>query len=114
MSLTDRQLVITNRIAEKVSKKYPEVMFGLLAYGPTTRPPVREKLHPNVVPQLAPITYSRAHPMTDDAVPDNKEFRALIEGWGKAARHVSVYFYAWFLAEPSAPNPIRRTSRKPG
>jgi hypothetical protein len=106
VSLTDRLLVLCNRVAEKVSKKYPDVMFGMLAYGPTTRPPVREKVHPAVVPQLAPITYSRAHPMTDDAVPDNKEFRALIEGWGKAAKYTSVYFYAYFLAEPSAPNPM--------
>jgi len=63
-------------------------------------------VHPNLVPQLAPITYSRAHPMTMDEVPDNKELRHLIEGWGKAARMTSVYFYAWFLAEPSAPNPM--------
>jgi hypothetical protein len=106
VSLTDRQLVISNRVAERVCAKYPDVLFGMLAYGPSTRPPVREKVHPNIVPQIAPITYSRSHPMTMDEVPDNKELRALIEGWGKAAKMTSVYFYAWFLAEPSAPNPM--------
>ena len=106
VSLTDRMLVLCNRIAGSIGEKYPDVLFGMLAYGPTTRPPVREKVHPNLVPQLAPITYSRAHPMTMDEVPDNKELRHLIEGWGKAARMTSVYFYAWFLAEPSAPNPM--------
>ena len=106
VSLTDRMLVLGNRIASAIGKKHPDVLFGMLAYGPTTRPPVREKVHPNLVPQLAPITYSRAHPMTMDEVPDNKELRHLVEGWGKAARMTSVYFYAWFLAEPSAPNPM--------
>lgn len=106
VSLTDRMLVLGNRIADKVSKQYPDTLFGMLAYGPTTRPPVREKVHPNLVPQLAPITYSRSHPMTDDNVPDNKEFRYLVEGWGRAAKMTSVYFYGWFLAEPSAPNPM--------
>lgn len=106
VSLTDRLLVLCNRVADRVTKKYPDVLFGVLAYGPTTRPPVRERVHPNIVPQLAPITYSRAHPMTDDAVPDNKQFRALVEGWGKASKQTSVYFYGWFLAEPVAPNPM--------
>jgi len=108
VSLTDRQLVISNRVATRIGAQYPNVLFGMLAYGPSTRPPVREKVHPNIVPQIAPITYSRSHPMTMDEVPDNKELRALIEGWGKAAKMTSVYFYAWFLAEPSAPNPMIR------
>jgi hypothetical protein len=106
VSLTDRLLFLSNHVAERVVEKYPNVLFGMLAYGPTTRPPVREKVHPNIVPQIAPITYSRAHPMNMDEVPDNKELRALIEGWGKAAKMTSVYFYGWFLAEPSAPNPM--------
>ncbi|HEV7403587.1 MAG TPA: DUF4838 domain-containing protein, partial [Chthoniobacteraceae bacterium] len=106
VSLTDRQLVISNRVAARIGAQYPNVLYGMLAYGPSTRPPVREKVHPNIVPQIAPITYSRAHPMTMDEVPDNKELRALIEGWGKAAKMTSIYYYAWFLAEPSAPNPM--------
>lgn len=106
VSLTDRLLVLCNRVAERVTAKHPDVLFGMLAYGPTTRPPVREKVHSNIVPQIAPITYSRAHPMTDDNVPDNRQLRALVEGWGRAARSTSVYFYAWFLAEPAAPNPM--------
>lgn len=106
-SLTDRLLVLCNRVAERLDKKHPDVLFGMLAYGPTTRPPVREKVHRNIIPQLAPITYSRAHPMTMDEVPDNRQLRDLVEGWGKAAQGgTSVYFYAWFLAEPAAPNPM--------
>lgn len=105
-SITDRFLVLCNRVAERVTAKQPDVLFGVLAYVQYTRPPKREKVHPSVVPQIAPITYSRAHPMTDDRVPGNKDLRYIIEGWGKAAKMISVYFYAWFLAEPVAPNPM--------
>ena len=34
------------------------------------------------------------------------KLRALVEGWGKKARMTSMYFYGWFLAEPTAPNPM--------
>jgi hypothetical protein len=106
ISITDRLMVLCNRIAERVTTQEPDVLFGMLAYANYTRPPVREPVHPAIVPQIAPITYSRAHPMTDDRVPGNPELRYLVEGWGQKARATSVYFYGWFLAEPSAPNPM--------
>jgi len=105
-SITDRLLWFCNRIADRITRKYPDVLFGMLAYGPSNRPPVREKVHPNIIPQIAPITYSRAQPWTDDGEPNNKAMRRLLEGWGKAAKATSYYFYGWFLAEPSAPNPF--------
>src|SRR5262249_39044042 len=106
VSKTDRLMVLCNRVAEKVVPQYPHVKFGVLAYVDYTRPPVREKVHPSVVPEIAPITFSRAQPMTDDGEPNNKALRALVEGWGKAASATSYYFYGWFLAEASAPNPM--------
>ena len=108
VSITDRFMVLTNRIIGRVTAKHPDALFGVLAYVNYTRPPVREKVHPNFVPQIAPITYARAHPMNDDRVPDNKELRHIVEGWGAKARMTSHYFYGWFLAEPVAPNPMIR------
>lgn len=105
-SLTDRLMVLCNRIAEKVHAKHPDILFGMLAYAQYTRAPVREKVHPSIVPQIAPITYTRAHPVTDDNVPGNKDLRVLIENWGKKAKYTSIYYYGWFLAEPSAPHPM--------
>lgn len=106
VSITDRLLVLCNRIISKVDRQYPDLLYGMLAYSQYVRPPVREKVPPNLVPQLAPITYARAHPMTDDCVPANKTLRDAVEGWGKAAKMVSYYFYGWFLAETTAPNPM--------
>ena len=106
VSKTDRLMVLANRVAVAVTAKHPNVKFGLLAYVDYTRPPVREKVHPAVVPMIAPITFSRAHPMTDEGEPNNKGLRFLVEGWGKAVPATSYYFYAYNLAEVSAPNPM--------
>lgn len=106
ISKTDRLLVLCNRVAEKVAAKHPNIKLGFLAYADYTRPPVREKVHPNLVPQIAPITFSRAHPMNDDGEPNNKVLRYLVEGWGKIVPATSYYFYGYNLAEVSTPNPM--------
>jgi hypothetical protein len=107
-SITDRLLVFVNRIAARVNARQPDLLFGVLAYVQYTRPPVREKVNPSVVPQIAPITYSRSHPMNDDRVPGNAELRAIVEGWGKKAKRTSHYFYGYYLAEPLGPQPMLR------
>lgn len=106
VSLTDRLMVLCNRIATKVTAKQPDVLFGMLAYAQYIRPPVREKLHPNIVPQIAPIALCRYHSMTDDTAHGAKELRYLVEGWAKASKEISMYCYAYNLAETSAPMPM--------
>lgn len=108
VSITDRYLHFCNRIAERVTKKYPDVLFGFLAYVQYTRPPLREKVHPNLVPQIAPITYCRAHSMLSTNCPSRPLVRAIAEGWGKKARHVSYYNYMFHLAEVAVPYPMMR------
>ena len=106
ISKTDRLIVLANRVAERVTKQFPNVKFGILAYVDYTRPPVREKVHPAVVPQIAPITFSRGQPMNDDGEPNNGAMRALVNGWAKAVPATSYYYYAYNLAEAATPNPM--------
>lgn len=103
---TDRLMVLCNRVATTVTAKHPHVKFGVLAYVDYTRPPVREKPHAAIVPQIAPITFSRAHPMNDPGEPNNPSLRHLVEGWGKVVPATSYYFYGYYLAEVSSPNPM--------
>lgn len=49
VSLTDRMVYFYNAIAEKVAAKYPNVLFTGQAYSIYRSPPVRHKLHPNIV-----------------------------------------------------------------
>jgi len=105
-SITDRYVKFCNIVAEKVTAKYPGVKLGFLAYVQYTQPPVREKLHPALVPMFAPINWCRAHAMTDNC-PSRPRVKAMIEGWGKASPGgVSYYNYMFNLAEYSVPYPM--------
>lgn len=58
VSLTDRMFTFYNRIAEKVAKEYPDVLFAGQAYSVYSAPPVRTKLHPNIVIRYVGISYA--------------------------------------------------------
>lgn len=106
VSSTDRYVNFCNRIAERVAQKHPNVLLGFLAYVQYTRPPVREKLHPNLVPEIAPITYCRAHAFTDASCPSRSMIRDIVRGWGKASKQVAYYNYMFHLAEVAVPYPM--------
>jgi hypothetical protein len=109
VSITDRYVWFCNRIAERVTKKYPDVLLGFLAYVQYTRPPVREKPHPSLVPHIAPITYCRAHTMLQtDLCPSRAMIRPIVEGWGRIVKNVSYYNYMFHLAEVTVPYPMMR------
>ena len=106
VSITDRYIHFCNRIAERVVARHPRVKLGFLAYVQFTRPPKREKLHPALIPQLAPITYCRAHTVNDANCASRQSLRAILEGWGKVSQNIAMYEYAYHLAEVSAPFPM--------
>lgn len=108
ISITDRYIVFCNRIVERVAKKYPDVLFGFLAYVHYTRPPVREVPHPNLVPEIAPITYCRAHACTSENCPSRPQIKPIIEGWSKVAKRIAYYNYMYNLAEVTVPYPMIR------
>ena len=104
-SITDRYIHFANRIAERVAKKHPGVKLGFLAYVQFTRPPLREKLHPILIPQLAPITYCRAHTLDDPTCPSRQQLKPILQGWGKSSKNIAMYEYYFHLAEVAAPFP---------
>ncbi len=108
ISITDRYIVFCNRIVERVVAKYPDVQFGFLAYVQYTRPPVREIPHPNLVPEIAPITYCRAHAMTADNCPSRAILKPIVEGWRKVTKRFAYYNYMFHLAEVAVPYPMIR------
>jgi len=105
-SISDRLVHFCNQIAERVVQKHPDVVFGMLAYVQYTRPPLRQKVHPNIIPQIAPITYCRAHSMADPNCPSRLQLRKILEGWAKVCPRLAFYEYGYNLAEVSAPNPM--------
>ena len=105
-SVTDRLILLANRVAERVGKKYPDVKFGVLAYVNYSMPPVKQDVHPNVVPVIAPIDFNRHHPMTWPDHPNEYWLRDMVEGWGEKSSRLGAYWYGMNLAELSAPNPF--------
>jgi hypothetical protein len=57
-SLTDRYVHYWNAIAERVVKVHPRLLFVIDAYSVYATPPVREKLHPNLVVRYVPSSPS--------------------------------------------------------
>lgn len=109
ISITDRYIVLCNQIAERVTKKYPDVRFGFLAYVQYTRPPVREKLHPSLIPEIAPINYCRTHcAIGEHTCASRENIRHIVEGWGKTTEQIAYYNYMFHLAEVTAPYPMIR------
>jgi hypothetical protein len=105
-SLTDELLVIANRVAQSVSREHPDARLGLLVYDRYARPPLREPVHPNLIPVLAPINYCRTHPISDQNCPGAAELRKAVEDWALRSSALAYRSYTFNLAEPSAPYPM--------
>ncbi len=54
VALTDRMVWYWNQIAQRVTRVHPDVLFLTEAYSYWSTPPVREKLHPNLVVRYVP------------------------------------------------------------
>ncbi len=105
-SVSDRLLMLANRVANRVGEKYPEVRFGLLAYVNYSLPPAREPVHPNILPVLSPIDFNRQHPMNWPDHPNEFWLRDMVEAWGRVAGRFAYRGYGMNLAEITAPNPF--------
>jgi hypothetical protein len=107
-SKTDRYVWFANRVAERVTKKYPDVLFGILANMNYIDPPVREKPHPNLVPAVVAVNTCRAHSMSEPDCPSRQKLRSIIAGWAKLSPRLVGYEFAYNLAEVGAPYPLLR------
>jgi hypothetical protein len=106
ISISDRFIHFINQIAARVTQKYPDELFGTCAYEHYTRPPLREKAHPNIVVKIAPILFCRAHSFLSTNCPSRQSLRYVAEGWSKATDKLTFRDYGYNLAEVSAPFPL--------
>jgi hypothetical protein len=105
-SITDRLVLLANRIQERVAKKYPGVHIGLLGYVNHSMPPARVKPVANLTWTIAPIDFNRFHPMDWPDHPNEFWLRDMVQGWGKLGVPLGAYWYGINLAELSAPCPF--------
>ena len=100
ISMTDRSLNFVNEIAEQVSMVYPDKQIEMYAYASVRQPPVREKVHPNVLIKYTfwpKVPLNR--PLLDASVKNNKEVIKQLDGWSKAGVKVfGLYDYGNWIA----------------
>jgi len=107
-SMTDRYIWFCNRVAERVLKKYPDELFGVLLNMNYIDPPVREKPDPHLVPAIMAVNTCRAHNLNEPACPSRQDLRGIIDGWSKLSPRLIGYEFAYNLAEVEAPYPLLR------
>ena len=86
---TDRIVRFANAVAEIVTKRFPDAMFGLYAYHGTRRPPLRTKLHPNI--RISDVYNHLPHLLYQDD-PRRELFKDLA-GWRTFASGVFLSTY---------------------
>ena len=99
MAMTDRALHFVNEVAERVSKVYPNRQIEMYAYGSTSLPPTRERVHPNV---LIKLCYWHMIPfgtsLRDLSEPGNREFAEKMARWRTAGvKQFGLYDYGGYL-----------------
>jgi hypothetical protein len=105
-SITDRLILLTNRILERVTKVYPNISVETLGYVNHSSPPARYKPHPNISWTIAPIDFNRFHPMDWPDHVNEYWLRDMVQGWAQKGVPLGAYWYGINLAELSAPCPF--------
>ena len=100
INMTDRTVNFVNEIAERVSRVYPDKQIEMYAYASVRQPPLREKVHPNVLIKYtfwpkSPLN----HPLLDASIKNNKEVIKQLDGWSKTGVKVfGLYDYGNWIA----------------
>ena len=86
-----------NQVAEKVSAKYPDLMFNCYAYRETTEPPAF-KVHKNIIPELCFESYS----MLMDSKVAARRWK-LLNDWRQKADNLQFHDYNFGVMPYSVP-----------
>ena len=105
-SVTDRCILMHNRIAQKVRAKFPNTAFGDQAYVNKSMPPAKQKVPKDFRIVICPIDFNRHHPMDWPNHVNGSSLVDMVHGWKQAGAHINAYWYGINLAELSAPCPF--------
>ena len=106
VSMTDRFMTIVNEAAKAIAAKGGKSKIGFYAYSDYTLPPTRpelDTLSPNILVNIAPIRFTRYHPIGHPNSPSAQALRDIIDGWVKRASMVGYRTYNYNLAEVLTP-----------
>ena len=86
-------LTFVNAVADAVAGEHPDVKVGTLAYCFSQKPPKTVKPRPNVIVQLTSHDCSVTDPIRDSDYEETVKFRRDLEGWGRIANHINLWYY---------------------
>ncbi len=96
-------LALVNRVADKVGKKYPDVIITTLAYLETIRPPKTVKPHKNVGIRVCNDKVSWPKPFTPAET--DPDYVAMVERWSKVCDRIYAWDYGINFSHQIAPCP---------
>jgi hypothetical protein len=106
VSMTNRFMTIANEAATEIYKLNPKSLCGFYAYSDYTLPPTDpklDKLSPNLCIWIAPIRYSRYHPLGHPNSPSRQLMKKIVTGWSERASSLGWRTYNYNLAEVMTP-----------
>ncbi len=103
ISVTDRYVKCFNLILADLQKKYPDVGIAFYAYAQYTRPPLREKPNPKILPVFAPIDVCRFHSIDNPICKERAYIKTLVNGWNKLGTKMFYRGYLFNLADQGLP-----------
>ncbi|MDA0838129.1 MAG: DUF4838 domain-containing protein [Planctomycetota bacterium] len=106
VSMTNRFMTIANEAAAEIYKLNPKSLCGFYAYSDYTLPPTDpklDKLSPNLCIWIAPIRFSRYHPLGHPNSPSRQLMKTIVTGWSERASSLGWRTYNYNLAEVMTP-----------
>lgn len=106
VSMTNRFLTIANEAAWEIAKVNENALCGFYAYSDYTLPPTDpklDKLAPNICIWIAPIRYSRYHPLGHPNSPSRQLMKRIVDGWSDRSKALGWRTYNYNLAEVMTP-----------
>ena len=86
-------LRFVNAVAERISRKHPDVLVGTLAYKYSQKPPKTIRARDNVFIQLTSHDCSITDPIETSDYLDSMTFRRDLVGWGRISKRVHLWYY---------------------
>ena len=103
---TDALVAYYNGVAERVTAKYPDKMFGFLTYMNYILPPTQNKVHPSLAPMVAPIEQCPLHVPYSGKCWERDLLFDGIKTWCEMSNKVFIYDYEpMFLVSGKIPWP---------
>lgn len=105
-AMTDRFVSMANEAATALYKLNPGILCGFYAYADYSIPPSKpelQKLSPALSIWVAPIRFTRYHPLGHPNSPSSQELKEIIDGWSRCATTLGLRTYNFNLAEVMTP-----------